>query len=227
MQALLLCDDPDELALLGVALRRAGASVRTGERLQPALRDWQQQGADLILSALQALPPESQARQVRVHSDAPLVVVSPSASEETLCRTYEAGADLVVARPYSARLLIVQIRALMRRGPGTVISSLPYLRAGALILDPSNRAVQVEDGDPRRLTQLEFRLLYTLIMHRGQVLPTNTLIERVWGYAGEGSSDLVRGLVRRLRAKVEPDPGAPRFILTVPGMGYRLGDESA
>ena len=63
-----------------------------------------------------------------------------------------------------------------------------------------------------RLTQLEYRLLYTLLIHRGQILPTATLIEHVWGYDGEGNMDLVRGLVRRLRAKVEENPRQPRIM---------------
>jgi len=81
----------------------------------------------------------------------------------------------------------------------------------------------VRDGAPsRRLTPLEFRLLYTLMLHRGQTLPNEVIVERVWGYSGEGSSVLVRGLIRRLRAKVETDPRHPQYIALVPGVGYRL-----
>ena len=89
---------------------------------------------------------------------------------------------------------------------------------GDLTLDPSTRTVTVTGGQRRRLTPLEFRLLYTLILYRGQTLPTALLVERVWGYEGDGSTDLVRGLVRRLRTKVEQDPRQPRHVLTVPGV---------
>ncbi len=65
-------------------------------------------------------------------------------------------------------------------------------------------------------------MLYTLMMHAGQVLPTETLVEHVWGYSGRGDRDLVRGLVKRLRSKVEPDPKNPIYIFTVPGVGYKL-----
>lgn len=75
------------------------------------------------------------------------------------------------------------------------------------------------------LTHLEFRLLYTLMIHRGQVLPTETIVEQVWGYTGQGDKELVRGLVRRLRTKVEPDPGKPRYILTVAGVGYSFNQQ--
>ena len=76
--------------------------------------------------------------------------------------------------------------------------------------------------ESRRLTQLEFRLLYTLMTHRGQVIPSENIVENVWGYSGEGSKELVRGLVQRLRSKVEPEPRHPRYITTVPGVGYRF-----
>jgi DNA-binding response OmpR family regulator len=74
----------------------------------------------------------------------------------------------------------------------------------------------------KRLTQLEFRLLFTLMTHAGRVLPAETLVEYVWGYSGEGNRGLVRGLVQRLRSKVEPDPANPKYILTEPGLGYRF-----
>ena len=96
------------------------------------------------------------------------------------------------------------------------------MSVGDLTLDPGSRTVQVGGNPPRRLTHLEFRLLYTLMVHRDQVLPTETLIESVWGYTGEGNRELVRGLVSRLRAKIEPNPRTPRYVLTVPGVGYTL-----
>ena len=74
----------------------------------------------------------------------------------------------------------------------------------------------------KRLTPLEFRLLYTLMMHTERVVPTETIVEHVWGYDGRGDKDLVRGLVKRLRSKVEPDPHNPLYIHTVSGIGYRL-----
>jgi DNA-binding response OmpR family regulator len=85
--------------------------------------------------------------------------------------------------------------------------------------------VSVRGGEARRLTQLEFRLLYVLMVNRGQVIPVDVIVERVWGYTGQGSRDLVRGLVSRLRRKIEPNQGEPRFIQNVPGVGYRFSLE--
>jgi DNA-binding response OmpR family regulator len=117
-------------------------------------------------------------------------------------------------------LLIAQVRALMRRAGGVRLFSLPSLSLAGLTLDPASRSVQLEGRPPRRLTHLEFRLLYTLMIHRGQVLTPETIVEQVWGFEGKGDKELVRGLVRRLRTKVEPEPGVPRYILTSPGVGY-------
>lgn len=159
-------------------------------------------------------------RRVRGQTEVPLIVVVDPIAEEDHCALLEAGADLVVPRPFSARLLIAQVRALLRRAGSVPLFSLPTLSLAGLTLDPATRTVEVEGRPPQRLTHLEFRLLYTLMIHRGQVLPAETIVERVWGYSGQGDRELVRGLISRLRAKVETDPKSPRYILTVPGVGY-------
>ncbi|MFH1085061.1 MAG: winged helix-turn-helix domain-containing protein [Chloroflexota bacterium] len=225
MQALLVCDDVDELALLTALLQRTGAAVNATHDLERALQDWPQPPPELVVLAVRYLPPERQAQAVRRHSEALLVSVCPSRGEDVLCRALEAGADLALSRPYSSRLLLSQLRALLRRSQGTALASQPQLRVGALALDLTSRTVSVGEGPAHRLTQLEFRLLYTLMMHRGQTLPTATLIDRIWGYSGEGGPELLRSLVRRLRSKIEADPHAPRLVVAVPGMGYRLGVE--
>jgi DNA-binding response OmpR family regulator len=89
-------------------------------------------------------------------------------------------------------------------------------------VNPATRTVRVNGRQPQRLTQLEFRLLYVLMLNRGQVIPTEVIIERVWGYTGDGNRDLLRGLISRLRRKIEPSPNEPYFIQTIPGAGYRF-----
>ena len=116
----------------------------------------------------------------------------------------------------------------MRRTAGMPFFSLPTLTQSNLVLDPSMRTVQVAKNDPIHLTQLEFRLLYTLMTHVGQIIPTGNIVEHVWGYSGEGNQELVRGLIKRLRTKIEPDQKSPNYILTEPGIGYyfnRFTDE--
>jgi DNA-binding response OmpR family regulator len=141
------------------------------------------------------------------------------------CELLKMGADLIVAPPVSPKLLIAQIGVLLRRAGTVPTFSLPTLNVFDLILDPATRTVDVTGKPTQRLTHLEFRLLYTLMMHRGQVIPTETLVERVWGYTGQGDRDLVRGLVSRLRAKVEVDARKPQYILTIPGVGYSFKED--
>jgi DNA-binding response OmpR family regulator len=93
---------------------------------------------------------------------------------------------------------------------------------GDLRLDPAWRTILTADGSAIKLSTLEFRLLHLLMINRGQVLPSDIIVDRVWGYGGEGDSTLLKNLVYRLRRKIEPDPRQPRYIQTVAGEGYSL-----
>lgn len=223
MYALLLADDQDESAVLSLVLQRAGLAVTTSTKLTQAMQQWAERPADLVLAALHGSDPLAQVQQIRAESNVPLIVVGDAMGEDTHYDLLDAGADLVVVRPYSARLLIGQVRALIRRSGSVPGFSLPTLTLAGLTLNPATRRVQVEGQPARRLTHLEFRLLYTLMINRGQVLSPDTLVEHVWGYSGEGDRDLVRGLISRLRSKVEPDPQNPRYVVNVPGTGYTFG----
>ena len=222
LYAALVCDDADESAYLSLALQRAGLPVRSFRDVAGALAAWRGEPGGLWLVAMRSEHAATLAAQIRAETTAPLVVVVGQADEDELVRIYAAGADLVAARPWSPRVLAMQIRALVQRDRGGSEPGMPDLVAGGLRLDVARRQVEVDLGEPRRLTQLEFRLLYLLMLHQGQTLPTATIVERVWGYAGEGSAELVRGLVRRLRQKLGEDVRYPRFVVTVPGVGYRL-----
>jgi two-component system response regulator MtrA len=222
MHALLICDDADETAILALLLQRAGLVVISGRDLGRLLPRWAEQQPSMALLASHAGSLNDMVERIRAAAEAPVAVIANTQDEGTLCHLYEIGADAVVQRPYSARLLLMQLRALLRCSRSLAGPLLPTLTVGDLTLDPSTRSVQVQDRTARHLTQLEFRLLYTLMVHQGQILPTPTIVERVWGYDGEGSSQLVRQVVSRLRAKIEEDPRNPHAIVTVPGVGYQL-----
>jgi DNA-binding response OmpR family regulator len=220
MQASILAFNADESAVLRLVLQRAGLATRVTADMEEASRDWPNQSSDLLVLAFRRDVPISFVRQLRARIAVPLVVISEPLSEDAQIDLLESGADLVIPRPYSARLLMAEIRALLRRSAGIPFFSLPTIVRGAITLDPSDRTVQIDQQAPRRLTQLEFRLLYTLMLHPDQVFPAETLVEHVWGYSGRGDRDLVRGLIRRVRSKIEPNPKSPRFIQTVPRVGY-------
>ena len=222
MYALLLAHNADESAVLRLVLQRAGFASRITTDLVASIQTWQEKPSDLVLLAFKDQVAIEKIHELRALTEVPIVLVSKPIQEDLHVELLEAGVDLVVYRPFSARILISQLRALMRRAVGVSVFNLPNFTVGDLILDPSVRTVQVKDQPPKHLTRLEFRLLYTLMVHRGQVLTTETLVERVWRYSGRGDRDLVRGLVKRLRAKIEPDPSHPIYILTIPGVGYKL-----
>ena len=222
MHALLVCDNTEETALLSFVLQAVGATVTPVCDLEKGMQALIAKPPDIVLLCLRQSSLTAQVRRVRRDTDACLAVISNPFDEDELCQAFEAGADMIVLRPFSARLLTSQLRALLRRGRGSQLGILPLFTVGELTLDPTTRTVRVEDRPPRRLTQLEFRLLYTLVLHRGQTVLTETIVERVWGYGGEGDKSLVRGLIRRVRTKVEEVPQQPQYIVSVPGLGYRL-----
>lgn len=222
MEALLLTHNADESAILRLALQRAGFSVHLTTNIDQALQSLASHTADLALLTWLNQYNISHVRRFRSLSQIPLIIISDPLGEDLHVDLLEQGADLVITRPYSTRLLISQVRTLLRRSAGTPITSPPALSVGDISIDPSVRTVKIGDNPPIHLTRLEFQLLYTLINRAGQVIPTETLVEYVWGYTGKEDRDLVRGLVKRLRAKIEPDPRNPKYIETISGIGYKL-----
>ena len=222
MHAILFSPYIEEASVLNLLLQKAGFTVRTVHNLDQAINAWPEQPADFVLITL----PENITRakkhieNIRLHTVIPICIISDPINEGVQVELLESGADLVIQRPFGIRLLHAQIKSLLRRSAGIPFFSLPTLSQQDIVLDPSMRTVKVGDNQAKRLTQLEFRLLYTLMTNVGQILPTEQIVEHVWGYSGEGNRDLVRGLVQRLRSKVEPNPRQPRYVLTEPGIGY-------
>lgn len=227
MQAFLIAADSDEREVLTFVLRHAGLAVSPSGDLARILANWTELPADLIiLAGGEAVEVEAQIAAVRGVTEVPLVVLVDPPAEARLLALLRGGADVVLARPVSPQLLAEYARVVLRRSGAVPAFMLPRLDLEEISLDPATRTVAVSGREPCRLTQLEFRLLYVLMTNRDQVVPTEAIVERVWGYAGEGDRELVRGLVSRLRHKIEPDPDKPRFIETLSGVGYRFSLES-
>lgn len=224
MHALMFAHNADEAAVLKVILQQVGFRVRRGRDIEHAVDTWPDHPAELILIAFPEETPDKNItiKQIRAYTPVPIVLISDPLPETRFAAYLDAGADLVILRPFGTRSLIAQLRALLRRSVGVQVAGLPLIIRGDITLDPSRRVVRVNSQEPHRLTRLEFRLLYTLMTHIDQVLPAEVIVEQVWGYSGEGNRDLVRGLVQRLRLKIEENPRNPHRILTEPGVGYYL-----
>lgn len=220
MQSLMLCPDADECAILNVILQRAGYAVTIARNVNQITENWPDNPVEFVLLTFRGAVPLHLLQQLRAESAAPILVITDPMPEEMMIKIWETPVDLVISRPYSANLLLAQIRSLSKRSAGVPYFSLNPIDYPNISLDPASRTVKVHDGDALPLTRLEFRLLYTLMTHPGQVFPPENLIEHVWGYEGEGNRNLVRGLIKRLRAKIEPDPLEPYYLLTQSGVGY-------
>lgn len=223
MQAIVVASDPDEREILTFVLRHSGLAVASSGDLKRVLANWAEHPADVILISLDDHTRlVEDVTDVRAVTAVPLVVLADSPPEDKLCAALQGGADLILDRPVAGRVLAAYVQSLVRRSGGVPSFILPRLDLQDVTLDPATRTIEVAGQQKHRLTQLEFRLLFVLMTNRGQVIPTDLIVERVWGYAGQGERDLVRGLVSRLRRKMEPNPDQPRYIETVQGVGYRF-----
>jgi DNA-binding response OmpR family regulator len=169
-------------------------------------------------------------REVRRSHDLPIVVVSARADTHDIVAALEAGADDYVTKPFQVKEITARLRALRRRAVvPKAINETPEPREVMLDGDPAAPVVLREDaGTVHRgsqqlpLTVTEFRLLCELAASPGRVLSRQDLLERVWQRGYFGDERIVDVHIRRLRTKVEQDPGAPRIVVTVRGLGYRL-----
>ena len=222
MQALLHTQSNIENNLLKFVLQQAGFLVESSKEIDASIEKIPEHPYDLLLISLSSMTSESLplVKKIRALTVTGLILISDPLNEAEHIKFLESGADLVVFRPYSSELLLSQIHAIMRRAGGVPFHSLPTLSQSGVELDPASRSVKVEDSTPKHLTQLEFRLLYMLMTHAGQIIENDAIVENVWGFKGQGNRELVRGLMQRLRAKVEPEPKKPKYILTDPGVGY-------
>jgi len=223
MQAIIIANDKDERDVFTFILRRTGLAVASSSDPRRVLNNWTSHPADLMVVApTEEQAPEEIVEEVRAITQVPLLMIIDPFTEKILCNLLQSGADIVLGRPVSPQVLSAHVQVLMRRSSAIPSFVLPTLALDEITLDPSTRMVTVPGQEPQRLTQLEFRLLYTLMTNRGQVVPIDVLVERVWGYTGEGNRDLVRGLISRLRRKIEPAPQKKQFLETIPGVGYRF-----
>lgn len=227
MHAAVISPDPSARDFLAYALRQGGFSVTqkaNAQDIAPALDETAM--ALLILYSEDPTWTVSDLKFLRKRSEAPLIVLGESFPEKAICTLLQEGADLVLASPCSPRLLLAYSQALLRRSSSLNLVDLAVLDLGSVRLDSATYSVQVRGRAPRHLTPLEFRLMHLLMTSRGAAIPTDVIVERVWGYNERGNRELVRGLVSRLRAKVELDPSSPKIIHTIPGVGYLFETEN-
>ncbi|MFO0934650.1 MAG: response regulator [Planctomycetota bacterium] len=166
-------------------------------------------------------------RQLRTWMTAPIVVVSARGRERDKVEALDAGADDYLTKPFGAGELLARLRVALRHAARGVAGAPAVLDATDLRVDLERREVRVR-GEVVRLTPTEWKLLAVLVRHAGRVVLQATLLREVWGKAAEsqGLSHYLRVYVAALRRKLEQDPSRPRYLVTEPGVGYRLRDDA-
>jgi len=161
-------------------------------------------------------------RRLREFSKVPIIVLSARGREDDKVAALDAGADDYVTKPFGMNELLARIRVALRHREGLAIEE-PVLEFEGLRIDFSRREVERE-GELVKLTPLEFKLLGCLARHAGKVLTHRQLLKEVWGPSHADDSHYLRVYMANLRKKLERDPAAPRYLLTEPGVGYRMKD---
>ncbi|SOC49212.1 two-component system, OmpR family, response regulator RegX3 [Blastococcus aggregatus] len=226
MTRVLVVEDEESFSdALSYMLRREGFDAVVASTGPDALAEFDRGGADIVLLDLMlpGLPGTEVCRQLRARSGVPIIMLTAKDSEIDKVVGLELGADDYVTKPYSARELVARIRAVLRRRGESVeaVSADAVLEAGPVRMDVERHVVAM-DGAQVPLPLKEFDLLELLLRNAGRVLTRAQLIDRVWGSDYVGDTKTLDVHVKRLRAKLEPDPANPKYLLTVRGLGYKF-----
>ena len=217
-------DEPSFADALELGLRREGFAVEVAVDGAEALRKFAEVEPDLVL--LDVMLPRVSGievcRQIRTHSRVPIIMLTAKSAEIDTVVGLEVGADDYVTKPFRIRELAARIRAVLRRAPHAEqqVDESETVVVDGVELDRRQHQVTV-DGEKVSLPLKEFELLHLLLANAGRVLPRDTLIDRVWGHDYVGDTKTLDVHIKRLRSKIETDPGNPTRITTIRGLGYK------
>jgi len=207
---------------LAYLLTKEGFEVSVAENGADAITEFARNGADLVLLDLMlpGLSGVEVCRQIRSHSQVPIIMLTAKDDEVDKVVGLEIGADDYVTKPYKSRELVARIRAVLRRQGNSEEVSESVLTAGGVSMDVERHMVSVR-GANVALPLKEFELLEMLLRNAGRVLTRGQLIDRIWGSNYVGDTKTLDVHIKRIRAKIEEDPADPSIITTVRGLGYK------
>ena len=216
-------DDADIRKVLRALLEAEGYRVVETDTAARALVESRGHQPDVVLVDLGLPDRDGQAliRDVRRFSSVPILVLSARTQEAEKIKALDGGADDYVTKPFDSGELLARVRAALRRNVRSPENS-PSLRIGSIAIELAKREARGPDGQPVHFTPLEYRLLACLARTHGLVVTRDQLIGEVWGPDRMDDTRGLRAYVKALRQKLEPDTGRPRYLLTEPGLGYRL-----
>ena len=219
-RVLVVDDEPQILRGLKVVLRQAGFEVETAATKSEALDRVAVRPPEILVLDL-ILPDGSGVdvcEEVRVWSQLPIIVLSAVGDEREKVRALDAGADDYLTKPFGTDELLARVRALMRRSGD---AGQPVIPLGDLSIDVAGHTV-TRGREQIHLTPLEFDLLRVLALHAGKLVTHRQLLREVWGPEYVNETHYLRVHIAHIRAKLEPDASSPRYLVTDPGVGYRL-----
>ncbi len=217
----------DETSIADVVaryLRRDGHDVETVADGTAAIERFEESDPELIVLDLMlpGLDGQEVLRRVRAAGNTPVVILTAKGEELDRLLGFGLGADDYVTKPFSPRELAARVQAVLRRASQErPAAANGGIRIGDLLIDGTTREVE-RAGEPIPMTAREFDLVYFLAQHPGQVFNRDQLIDAVWDYHAISDPGTVTVHIRRIRAKLEPDPSRPRYLKTVWGVGYKL-----
>ena len=224
MKILIADSNRDWVEMLTSWLKTLGYDVcraYTGDR---AKEQWAEQQPDLVIldPALKDMDGLALCREMRTRHDALVLVITDVQDVQDEVRCLESGIDEYVRKPFFPSQLLARIHAVSRRARSTLEQRPPStITVGPIFVDSLHNEVHVH-GKAAHLTPTESKLLHLLAVNADDVCTASQIVTYVWGYDGEGNACLIKAHIRHLRQKIEPDPSHPRYILTVPGVGYSL-----
>lgn len=221
-RVLVVDDEPAIRRAVETNLTGHGFQVETAETGEEGLRRHDARRPDLLLLdlGLPDLDGLEVIRRIRAHADTPIVVLSARGAEREKVAALDQGADDYLTKPFGVDELLARIRVALRHAAHLSGGSAVF-RTGDLEVDVERRSVRV-GGEVVHLTPTEYDLLKALVTHPNRVLTDRMLLQQVWGPAYGSEAHYLHVYVARLRKKIERDPQAPRYLMTEPGVGYRL-----
>ena len=225
MTKILIVEDEEALSdPLAFLLGREGFQTVVVDNGLDALPTFERGGADLVLLdvVLPGMPGTEVCRKLREVSSVPIIMLTAKDSELDKVFGLELGADDYVTKPYSARELIARIRAVLRRRSAEPDMPMDAVLTGGPVRMDIDRHVVTVNGEEVPMPLKEFELLEILLRNVGRVMTRGQLIERVWGADYVGDTKTLDVHIKRLRSKIEPDSSAPRYVVTVRGLGYKF-----
>jgi two-component system KDP operon response regulator KdpE len=221
---LVVDDDPAILRLLSANLKAREYEVTTATNGEESLEAVQRDFVDLII--LDIMMPKMDGvevcRRIREWSDVPIIILSARGDEKDKVKCLELGADDYLTKPFGIAELLARIKTAFRhRGDPSVAPAQPSFACDGLEINFARRRVSV-DGHEITLTPTEYSLLQHLAVNADKVLTHSMILQSVWGNEYSSEKEYLRVFVGRLRRKLEADPNNPRYIKTIPGVGYCL-----